>query len=87
MPPIQRRRAMTTMTKRPLEQSKAAFWQHHIEKSDGSSLNQMNYCRDHSLALSTFQYWKKKLKSNELQEKASFYPLTVQAVRPRKHSH
>ena len=71
------------MTISPTEkpyQSKTAFWQYHIENQSGSSLSQVRYCRDHSLALSTFQYWKRKLKIDGAQERARFYPLTVRAV-------
>ncbi len=77
---------MTIKIKGQPIQSKAAFWQYHIEKIHGSSLSQMQYCREHVLALSTFQYWKKKLKSCDLQDKARFYPLTVQPVQPRETS-
>lgn len=77
---------MTTRTKGKSAQSKAAFWRDHIENHSRSSSSQGQYCRDHSLALSTFQYWKKKLKIDGLQEKARFYPLTVQTSQPKKDS-
>lgn len=58
--------------------SKADFWKHHIKSCNESSLTQAQYCRENSLALATFCYWKKKLKMTR-QSKARFYPLTVQS--------
>jgi hypothetical protein len=58
-------------------ESKADFWRSHIESCTNSSLTQVQYCRNHSLALSTFSYWKRKLKITR-RPKARFYPLTVQ---------
>jgi hypothetical protein len=57
--------------------TKAEFWQYHIESCSNSSLTQAQYCRENSLALATFCYWKKKLKMAS-PSKARFYPLTVQ---------
>lgn len=74
---------MLTGTKENQAESKAAFWQNHIENCNRSSLTQAQYCRDHSLALATFCYWKKKLKMSGYQQ-ARFYPLTVQSAQPSK---
>ncbi|WP_163339171.1 hypothetical protein [Desulfopila sp. IMCC35008] len=60
-------------------ESKADFWQRHIEVCNRSSLTQTQYCRQHSLALATFGYWKRRLNMTR-QKKARFYPLTVQPV-------
>ncbi len=76
---------MTTRTKRKSGQTKSAFWRYHIDNHRRSSLSQVQYCRDHALALSTFQYWKRKLETDGLQEKARFYPLTVQAAASKQH--
>ncbi|SDP85455.1 IS66 family insertion sequence element accessory protein TnpA [Desulforhopalus singaporensis] len=76
---------MTTRTQGKSAQYKAAFWRYHIENHSRSSLSQIRYCRDHALALSTFQHWKRKLNADGLQEKARFYPLTVQATPPQQH--
>lgn len=59
-------------------QSKSVFWQQHIENCSRSPLNQKQYCKKNCLALSTFGYWKKKLKTAGQQESVRFYPLTVQ---------
>lgn len=58
-------------------ESKADFWRRHIESCTNSSLTQVQYCGNHSLALATFSYWKRKLKMTR-RPKARFYPLTVQ---------
>lgn len=60
-------------------ESKAEFWRRHIENCSRSPLTQGQYCREHSLALSTFGYWKKRLRMPS-QPSVRFYPLTVQSV-------
>ena len=74
---------MLAETKETQEESKADFWQRHIEDCSRSSLTQSQYCKEHFLALATFCYWKKKLKLTR-QEKARFYPLTVQSSQHEK---
>ncbi len=64
-------------------ESKVDFWRSHIENCLASSLSQRRYCLKHSLALSTFGYWKKKLQTTR-QEKIRFYPLTVQPAQQEK---
>ena len=41
--------------------SKASYWRQHIEGWSGSGLSQSEYCRRSGIALSTFQYWKRRL--------------------------
>lgn len=65
--------------------SKADFWKRHIETCNSSPQTQAQYCREHSLALATFCYWKKKLKMTR-QPKARFYPLTVQSEKNNSRS-
>ncbi len=36
--------------------SKEKFWQQHIREYKDSSLNLKRYCKEHDLALSTFNY-------------------------------
>ena len=51
-------------------------WQCHISAWESSGISQREYCRQHSLALSTFGYWKRKLRlSNDGQPR--FYPLAI----------
>ena len=66
--------------------SKSVFWQKHIENSRRSSLSQVQYCKKHSLALATFSYWKKKLKSPSQQSQPRFYPLAVQPTEGKESS-
>ena len=66
--------------------SKSSFWQQHIENCRCSSLSQAQYCKKHSLALATFSYWKKKLKSLPEQSQPRFYPLTVRPTEARESS-
>jgi hypothetical protein len=56
--------------------SKKDFWHRHIEKCAKSDLSQIEYCTTHKIPLSTFGYWKRKLKEHKTC-KAVFYPLTV----------
>ena len=64
--------------------SKSAFWLQHIENCRRGSLNQKQYCRKHSIALSTFCYWKRKLITPQQKEEVRFYPLTVQPAKRRQ---
>lgn len=74
---------MLTETKETQTESKADFWQRHIENCSRSALSQAQYCKDHSLVLATFCYWKRRLKMTR-QGKARFYPLTVQSAQEGK---
>ena len=59
--------------------SKKDFWFHHIEECTKSDLSQVDYCTTHSIPLSTFGYWKRKLRENQ-NCKPVFYPLTVSTI-------
>jgi len=37
-------------------------WQKHIEKFETAGLTQTRYCEKNGLCLSTFQYWKRRLR-------------------------
>lgn len=58
------------------QQGKQDFWHTHIQACENSDLSQHDYCRQHSLALSTFGYWRRKIKRST-SDKPRFYPLTV----------
>jgi len=60
-------------------QNKQEFWQKHIRACENSCLSQREYCRRQSLALSTFGYWKRKIKRNS-PEIPRFFPLTIPTV-------
>lgn len=55
------------------------FWKNHIEACDKSNLSQIEYCAAQRIPLSTFGYWKRKLKK-DVECKPVFYPLTVSPV-------
>ena len=42
-------------------QCKQDYWKEQIQNWKISGLSQKQYCLDHSLALSTFCYWKRRL--------------------------
>lgn len=58
------------------QQNKRKFWQIHIRACEDSGLSQREYCRQHSLALSTFGYWRRKIKRS-ITDQPRFYPLTI----------
>lgn len=55
---------------------KRTNWRKHIDEWLRSGLSQQDYCRSNGLALSSFGYWRRKLKSRE-SAKPCFYPLVV----------
>lgn len=60
--------------------TKSEYWQQHIADCRCSSLSQAHYCKKHSLALSTFSYWKKKLTATQEQAQVRFYPLALRST-------
>lgn len=56
--------------------SKQAFWQQHIDAWRQSGQSQQRYCQTQGIALATFGYWRRKLKTNRA-EKPRFYPLVL----------
>ena len=57
------------------------FWQGHIAACDKSDLNQTAYCAKYNIALSTFGYWKRKLRRSTSNNQV-FYPLSIPAEKP-----
>lgn len=39
-------------------------WQRLIEACETSELSQAAFCREHGIALTTFQYWKRRLRND-----------------------
>jgi len=58
------------------EAEKKGFWQEHIKSWRQSGLSQAHYCKARSLALSTFQYWRRKINQDST-DPPRFYPLAV----------
>lgn len=63
------------------QDNKRTRWREHIEAWQQSGLSQQKYCRDNAIALATFGYWRRKLRSKE-PEKPRFYPLIVPTEEP-----
>ncbi len=57
-------------------EAKREYWQQQISNWQASGLSQKKYCRSHSLALSTFCYWKNRINKPD-PAVPKFYPLTV----------
>lgn len=55
---------------------KKEFWLNHIKECGKSDLSQIEYCTTHQIPLSTFGYWKRKLKKSDSCNPV-FYPLAV----------
>ena len=66
---------MDTPSKRD-HPTKDEYWQRQINDWKVSGLNQKQFCLNHSIALSTFCYWKSKIQRIE-PITPHFYPLTV----------
>lgn len=58
------------------ETEKKRYWQEHIQAWRQSGLSQANFCKARSLALSTFQYWRRKI-GQGYNDSPRFYPLAV----------
>ena len=56
--------------------TKQSFWQNHIDGWQQSGQSQQRYCRQQGIALATFGYWRRKLKTPQT-EKPRFFPLVV----------
>ena len=58
------------------EAQKKTYWQEHIKAWKQSGLSQAHFCKVRSLALSTFQYWRRKI-FQDSNDSPRFYPLAV----------
>lgn len=43
--------------------TKGDFWKRHIEQHGQSGLSKVDYCRREKITVSTFDYWRSKLRS------------------------
>ncbi len=60
------------------QKAKYVFWQKHIRTCRNSKLTQKEYCLKNGLAIQTFGYWKRKIRSKgSNSEKTRFFPLAV----------
>lgn len=60
--------------------TKQAYWKERIEQWERSGLSQRKFCEERKLAVSTFQWWRSKLRRGESESSApSFLPLALSA--------
>lgn len=58
--------------------AKRVLWSRHIAQWEGSGLTQREFCANHGLALSTFQWWRRRLcDSGQRTSGAVFLPLPM----------
>ena len=64
------------MSERSYQKRSASEWSNLIERQAESGLSQATFCRSEEIPLSTFQYWKRRLRSEDRSERtASEAPL------------
>lgn len=56
--------------------SKAEYWQEHFKAWKESGKSRTAYCSENNLPLTTFDYWRKKVKSNPAEIELVGLPLT-----------
>ena len=62
------------------DQAKRALWWRRIEQWKRSGKTQREFCRQHSIALATFQWWRARLRAGKVsgaQAQSLFVPLAV----------
>jgi hypothetical protein len=62
-----------------LPTDKTSVWEHRIAQWGRSGLSQRDFCREQRLALSTFQWWRARLKRRAALPAATFLPLALEA--------
>jgi hypothetical protein len=73
------------MTRKPKDEvaAKGAYWKKRIAEWERSGQSQRVFCSERDLALSTFQWWRTKLRRAQAQEAAaSFLPLAFNSAAP-----
>lgn len=65
-----------------MKENRAKIWQAHIRQWEQSGLSQRRYCEERELSLSTFQWWRSRLKKRVNGASASIVrlPLAVSAA-------
>lgn len=63
--------------------AKRAYWKQRMAEWARSGQSQRVFCSEQRLVLSTFQWWRAKLRAAESQDSAArFLPLALEAARP-----
>lgn len=59
---------------------KNSVWEHKIAQWERSGRTQREFCREQGIALSTFQWWRARLKRGAPLAPPSFLPLALEAA-------
>ena len=59
---------------------KSSFWQRRIARWERSGRTQREFCREQRLALSTFQWWRARLRRTEPTAAPAFVPIALGAA-------
>ncbi len=60
--------------------SRVRYWKQHIEGWKSSGLSQRRYCEREGIAVSTLQWWCRRLRENGRAETPRFVPVAVPAI-------
>lgn len=60
-------------------ESRVRYWSQHIEAWKASGLSQRAYCKREGIAVSTLQWWCRRLRGNGRAETLQFVPVAVPA--------
>jgi hypothetical protein len=61
-------------------ESRIRFWAEHIEVWKSSGLSQRRYCEREGIAVSTLQWWSRRLREHGHGDTAQFVPVSVRAI-------
>lgn len=61
-------------------ESRVRYWTQHIEGWKSSGLSQRRYCEREGIAVSTLQWWCRRLRENGQAETPRFVPVAVRAI-------
>lgn len=57
--------------------AKADFWRGHLAEWRSSGLTQAAYCRQHSLSVPSFGYWRRTLETRSATTSAALLPIVI----------
>lgn len=61
-------------------ESRVRYWTQHIEAWKSSGLSQRAYCEREGIAVSTLQWWCRRLRENGHGDMPRFMPVAIQAI-------
>ncbi len=59
--------------------SKSDFWKEHLAQWRSSGLTQVGYCRERSLSLASFGYWRRRLRT--VATSSALVPIVIEPTR------